>query len=250
MIRKTRDGVEWLEFELFAEEKRLEHGVFLRHGGVSSGPLASLNVGGRSGDNSESILENRQRILRALDIRHVAEGNQVHGKEVVYLREQDQRIGDCDALITDKLHLGLMVKHADCQPAIFYDPIRHALATVHSGWRGNVKNVYSATVQKMIAVFGSKPQDLLVGIGPSLGPNHSEFKNYRTEFPETFWEFQIRPEYFDLWAIARHQLHESGILPHHIQIASICTFANPQDYFSYRRDKTKGNNATVAILKP
>ena len=151
-------------------------------------------------------------------------------------------------MITQKTDLALMILHADCQAAIFYDPVHGAIANVHSGWRGNVKNIYLATIQKMARVFGSKPQDLLVEISPSLGPDNSEFRNYRTELPQEFWEFQVRPEYFDLWAIARHQLEQCGVLSHHIQIAEICTFANPQDYFSYRRDKIIGSHATLAKI--
>ena len=142
-----------------------------------------------------------------------------------------------------------MMKHADCQAAIFYDPVHHALANVHSGWRGNVKNIYQTTILKMASVFGTKPQDLLVGISPSLGPQHAEFKNYKVEFPEHFWSFQVCPEYFDLWAIARHQLEEAGVLPYHIEIAGICTYANKEDCYSYRRDKVTGRHATLAMLR-
>jgi polyphenol oxidase len=142
------------------------------------------------------------------------------------------------------------VRWNDCQAAILYDPIHRALANVHAGWRGNVQNIYRTAVQKMVHSFGSKPQDLLVGISPSIGPKHAEFKNYKSEFPEEFWEFQVKPTYFDLWQIARHQFESSGVLAHHIQIAEICTFDHPSDYFSYRRDKTTGRHATVAMLKP
>jgi YfiH family protein len=221
MIRKKAGDVEWLEFEIFADEPQLVHGVFLRQG---------MNLG------------------EALNVQRVAFCHQVHS-DAVAIVEEPERVQECDGLVTHQTDLGLIISHADCQAAIFYDPIHRALANVHSGWRGNVKNIYRATVQKMVEVYRSKPQDLLVGISPSLGPDNAEFKNYREEFPQTFWEFQVRPEYFDLWAIARYQLEECGILSHHIQIAEICTFANPQDYFSYRRDKTTKRHATVAMIK-
>ncbi len=249
MIRKNADGVQWLEFEILAEERGLVHGVFLRHGGVSTGAYSSLNAGGRTGDDPDSIAENRIRMLNALNIQNYISRKQVHGNEVALIQNFSETAGDCDAMITQEKKLALMIKHADCQSAVIYDPMQRALASVHSGWRGNVKNIYRATVQKMTQVFGSKPQDLLVGVSPSLGPDHSEFINYRTEFPEEFWGFQVRPIYFDLWAIARHQLEECGILPHHIEIAGICTYANAQDCFSYRREKITGNHATLAMLK-
>ena len=141
-----------------------------------------------------------------------------------------------------------MIKHADCQAAIFYDPVHHAVSCVHAGWRGNVQNIYAHAIAFMAGKFHSQPADILVCISPSLGPHFSEFKNYKTEFPESFWPFQIRPNYFNLWEISRTQLQECGILPHHIEIASICTYANEQDFFSYRRDKVTGRNATVVAL--
>lgn len=247
MIQKSKDGIHWLEFEILAKQG-LVHGVFLRHGGVSEGAYGTLNAGGGSGDDANNVEENRSRILKALGIKRYAAGKQVHGNNVVWVNDESLQVGDCDALITQNTSLSLMIKHADCQAAIIYDPVCRALANVHSGWRGNVKNIYRATVEKMKQTFGSKPEDLLVGISPSLGPDHAEFKNYRTEFPEEFWRFEVRPEHFDLWAIARHQFESCGVLPDHIQIASICTYANPQDYFSYRRDKITGRHATVAML--
>ncbi len=116
-----------------------------------------------------------------------------------------------------------MIRHADCQATIFYDPEHNAIANVHCGWRGNVQNIYRATAFEMRKTFSSKPENILVGISPSLGPEKSEFINYRKEFPESFLPYEIKPTYFDLWAISRMQLEASGILPHHIEVASICT---------------------------
>ncbi len=248
MIRKNESGVEWLEFELLAECPGLMHAIFLRHGGISPEPFGSLNAGGSTGDDHEKVTENRRRMLNALNISRVVSGKQVHGSDVTWIKQDQMEIAASDAMITDLQNVGLMIKHADCQAAILYDPVHRALGNVHAGWRGNVQNIYRAAIQKMQEAFGTRPEDLLVGVSPSLGPNHSEFKNYKTEFPEEFWTFQVRPEYFDLWAIARHQLEQCGVLPHHIQIASICTYANPQDYYSYRRDKVTGRHATIAAL--
>ena len=227
------DGIHWLEFELFAEQKDLVHGIFLRQDDIYSGP-ADLN---------------RRRMLNALNIPRAVSCVQVQGDRVVHVSEDFKNTEECDGLITKESELALMIRHADCQAAIFYDPIHKALANVHSGWRGNVKNIYRTTVEKMAFEFGTSPQDLLVGVSPSLGPKNSEFKNFRQELPEAFWEFQIKPEYFDLWAIARWQLEQCGILSSHIQIAQVCTYENEQDFYSYRRDKTRyKNHATLAML--
>lgn len=255
MIRKKNNNIEWLEFELFAEVPGLIHGIFLRHGGVSQDAYASLNVARGTGDDLANVQENRQRILKTLNLKHLVTATQVHGNSVEQVSDLKEEFHNCDGLVTDRKNWGILIAHADCQAAIFYDPVHHVIANVHAGWKGQAKNIYQETIQKMNHLFGSKPQDLLVGISPSLGPENSEFIHFRKELPEKFWLFQFKDTYFNLWAIARHQLEECGVLPHHIQIAEIDTFANSQDFFSYRREKKKGRleritgcHGTIAAL--
>jgi len=250
MLRKEKNGIEWLEFELLAGIPEVVHGVFLRKGGVSQGPCASLNCGGSTEDHWELIRENRRRAAEVLGIAQVVSPYQVHSDRVVSVTGVDLPDREkADGLMTQVPGLGLMIKHADCQAAIFYDPKNRALANVHAGWRGNVHNIYVKTLAQMSQEFGTRAQEVLVCISPSLGPLRAEFKHFKEELPEPFWEFQVEPTYFDLWAIARHQLEVCGVLPHHIEIASICTYSYPDDFFSYRRDKpATGRNATLAAL--
>ena len=251
MIRKQSEGIHWIEFELLADTKALAHGVFLRQGGVSEGPFASLDMGGRvQGSTPAQVAENRARVQKILQVSHLHSACQKHGTTVVYIEKPMQQPPLADALMTAQAGEALMVKHADCQAAIFFDPIQKAIATVHCGWRGNVHNIYAVTLLEMREKMGVHLENVLVGISPSLGPEKAEFIHYREEFPESFWPYQVKPYHFDLWAIARMQLEEAGILPHHIEIASLCTYSHPEDFFSYRRDnKMTGNHATIAMLK-
>lgn len=256
MIRKQKDGIVWLEFELLAEVSGLSHGVFLRHGGVGKGPFKSLHVGrsmsvdANEGSDTQEIEENLMRIKNVMRIDSLISAYQVHGTSIEKIDYLHQDMLRCDGLMTNQKDLALMIKHADCQAVILYDPEHRAIANVHCGWRGNVQNIYSIAVQNMLRQFGSKPENLLVGISPSLGPEKSEFINYRTELPLSFMPFQIKPSYFDLWAIARMQLEEAGVLPHHIEVAGICTYSHEEDFFSFRRDsRLTGNHATIAVLR-
>jgi hypothetical protein len=157
--------------------------------------------------------------------------------------------GECDGLMTNVGGVALKVGHADCQAAIFYDPVQHAIAAVHCGWRGHVSGIYSEAVRAMAQAYSSKASDLRVAIAPSLGPCHAEFIHFRSEFPQPFWQFQVVPNYFNLWALGQWQLQEAGILPHHIQVAQQCTYADNSDCFSYRRSGgTTGAHATIAML--
>jgi polyphenol oxidase len=249
MQRKKKGDVEWLEFEQLTDVKELVHGVFLRHGGVSKDCFSSLNVGGGTGDAPQSIIENREKICAVLGVKELISRRQTHGINIEFLPSLNPLEEDCDGLITKQKNMGLMIKHADCQAAIFYDPIEKVIANIHCGWRGNVKNIYAEAVRRICEEGGSKPENLLVCISPSLGPDWAEFKNYQIEFPESFWTFQVRPTYFDLWAISHKQLTDCGVLPHHIEIASLCTYSDSQDFYSYRRDKSTGRHATVIALK-
>ncbi len=147
--------------------------------------------------------------------------------------------------MTEKRGVGLGVRHADCQAAIFYDPKKHVIAGVHAGWRGNVKNIYKKTIQQMKRTYGTNPKDLIVCISPSLGPSNAEFTNYKTELPESFWRFKEQECHFNLWEIASGQLIELGVPEDQIEIASICTFDHENDFFSFRRERKTGRNLTL-----
>lgn len=255
MIRKSKNDLHWLEFELFSEEPKLVHAIFLRHGGVSKGVYCSLNFIKGIADDPNHVKENQRRALDALGIKTLICAEHVHGAHIEWVKAANQNIGEADGLMTNQKNIGLIATHADCQAAIFYDPIHLAIATVHAGWRGQAQNIYKKTVLKMAETFCTKAEDLLVAISPSLGPENAEFQNYQEELPQEFWRFQVKPSYFNLWEIARHQLEESGVLSHHIQIAGIDTFATPEDFFSYRRQKKAGHiqpvtgcHGTIAAL--
>lgn len=224
MIRTKKDDTEFLQFELFLDHPSLIHGVFFRD-------------------------LKRELLPQLLGINHLISTTQLHGKEVNCIQKSDEKIAPCDGMITNLKKLGLMIFHADCQAAIFYDPIQKAVANVHAGWRGNVLNIYQETLLKMHSQFGTCPENVLVGISPSLGPCHAEFKNYKTEFPQTFWKYQVGSCHFNLWEIAREQLEHAGVLSHHIEVAALCTYDDQKHFFSYRRDKIKGkNNVTIAAV--
>ncbi len=246
MIHKSKGTIEWLEFNLLADDPHIRHGVFLRKGGVSKEPhLSSLNVVMGIGDDLSHVQENRKRIRETLDLSHLVSTRQVHGSDVVHVTNPLFDYPPHDGLMTSEKDIGLLIVHADCQAALFYDPIHKAVASVHAGWRGQVKNIYKETIEKMKRAFGSNEEEILVCISPSLGPEHSEFIHYQKELPEEFWDFQVRPYYFDLWEISRYQLLQCGILPHHIEIAEMSTYSDPEMFFSYRREKHAGRVSQI-----
>jgi len=229
----------------------LFHGVSSRFGGVSPEPWNSRNVTFGLGDDPRNVEANREGIKKALACAHLVSARQVHKSQVFIINEnpdRDLEVEGFDGMATNMQGLGLMVQQADCQAVMLFDPRKKAVAIAHVGWRGTVADIIAKTVFAMHDAFATEPADLIAAISPSLGPCCAEFVNYRAELPVSLHGYQVRPNYFDFWAISRDQLRATGVLPGNIHCAEICTSCNP-DYFSYRRDGETGRFASVIGLK-
>ncbi len=248
-ISSAHSGLAPFFFDAFSQEEGLGHGIFHRLGGVSPVPWDSLNVGLAVGDDANLVAENRQRIRRTFSFSALVAAHQVHGDQVAVVKEDPGvDINGVDALVSEVRGIGLMIQQADCQAVLLYDPSRPAVGIAHSGWRGSVANIIGKTVAVMGAEFGSDPAGMLAAVSPSLGPCCGEFVNHRKELPEACQAFQVRPNHFDFWAISRYQLEEAGILAERISIAGLCTVCDSR-FFSYRREKNTGRNASVIGLR-
>lgn len=248
MIRKEKNGISWLEFELFQDFPKVIHALFLKHGGISKLPYSSLNFSSFGGDSFKDVAENLNKALGILQIEQLVQSNLVHG--VLVQKVEDKRWkGEADGLSTDKQGLGLITTFADCQCAMFYDPVNHVVANIHAGWRGCVGGIYKNAVLHMNEVYGSDPLRLVVGIGPSLGPSRAEFVHYMKEIPEIYHGHKVGHCHFDLWGIAREQLMEAGVRDDHIEISGLCTYDGVEDFFSYRREKVTGRHGGIIALR-
>ncbi|MEW5949340.1 MAG: peptidoglycan editing factor PgeF [Thermodesulfobacteriota bacterium] len=251
-MKKIDTGpVEFYQFDLLSDFPEVTHAVFTRRGGVSPIPFDSLNVSYHTEDDTKLVDKNRETIAAIIGAAHLVSAHQVHknGVEIIdRLPEGADELQGVDALLTHLPDVALMIKQADCQAIILYDSRRKAIGNVHCGWRGNALDIIGRTVQTMSEAFGSRPQDILACISPSLGPCCAEFKNFREEFPPTLWRYEVKPYHFDLWAVSRAQLLSAGILPEHIEMAGICTKCHREEFFSYRGEKITGRSGTVVAL--
>jgi len=250
----TAREVPFFQFPGLSVYPDLAHFVFTRHGGVSGSAFRSLNVSFGTGDNAEHVETNLSIIREITGARSLRFMNQVHGKNIAILRESDfeDSAGPFtgDAMITDLKGVALLVKQADCQAVILYDPVRQVVANVHCGWRGSVNGLLNTVIAAMREEFGCDPSRLRAAIGPSLGPCCAEFITHREIFPESFRPFMLRDNYFDLWAISRSQLAASGLKGEHIESADWCTRCRTDLFYSYRGEGRTGRFATVVMLKP
>jgi YfiH family protein len=179
--------------------------------------------------------------------------NQVHGKKVLTLHQGHseglREVAHVDAIITDRPDLAIMVKQADCQAVILFDPTRGVMSNVHCGWKGNAYNILGSVVRRMTSEFGCRQSNLMAAIGPSLGPCCAEFITHEQIFPEKFRQFMVRENFFDLWKISRWQLLEAGLNEKNLEVAGICTVCRTDMFYSYRAEGLTGRFATVAMLK-
>lgn len=235
MERKKKNGVEWLEFELLQLFPEVQQGVVLNP------PLGDME------DATHAF-----QVMNALGLKKGVKLRQCHKDDILLVQETTpmlSHIENFDGMVSQEKGVALIVRHADCQGTLFYDPVQKAIAAVHCGWRGSTLNIYQKTIDQMKSHFGTDPKDLIVCIGPSLGPDNAEFKHYKDELPKHFWEFQTHPSYFDFWEISRMQLQEAGVPEDQIEVAEICTVENEEDCFSYRRNKETPHHGTFISLK-
>ena len=185
--------------------------------------------------------------------------NQIHGAEIKVLKKDDNDLSQvfepgketytADAIITDMKDVFLVIQVADCQSVMLYDPDKKIIANIHSGWRGSVLNIIGQCLYKMILEFECRPENILAGISPSLGPCCSEFINYRNEIPCHLWKFKHKDKnFFDFWAMSQDQLMEKGVKNENIQNMEICTKCHTDVFYSYRGEKTTGRFACVISM--
>ncbi|MDM8544335.1 peptidoglycan editing factor PgeF [Desulfococcaceae bacterium HSG9] len=258
MISKEIQNVSFLQFPNFEPFAAIRHAIFTRRGGSSRGAFGSLNISFGVGDKHTDVLKNRKLIARCLESERLVFVQQVHGSDVLILKngesENDAALisetpQTADALITDIAGLNLVIQVADCQPVLLYEPVRNVIANVHSGWRGSVLNIIADVVKIMERRFGGQAENMIAGVGPSLGPCCAEFVNYRQELPESFWKYRIGQNHFDFQAISKHQLIEAGVLEANISLSRICTRCNLDRFYSYRGEKVTGRFAAVIGLQ-
>ncbi len=181
--------------------------------------------------------------------------NQVHDKNIKVVGDTAiNNIEDYDGLITASKGKVLCTCFADCVPLLFFDPVNNVIASVHSGWKGTIKLIGQETVFKMINEFGSKAKDIMVGIGPSIGPccfevKEDTFEQFRKKLP--IGAFKDGEKLFvDLWNANIFMLTQVGVRRENIECKGICTVCHSDRFYSYRKgDKESGRFSAFIMLK-
>lgn len=227
--------------------------VTTRSGGVSGGPYASLNLAQHVDDDPSAVRRNRQLLRAALALPSDPVWlQQVHGTVVVEAGAASTGV-TADAAWTGTAGVVCAVLTADCLPVLFCNRPGTHVAVAHAGWRGLAGGVLEATVAALVAA-GASADSLLAWLGPAIGPENYEVgADVRDALlrvdPAAEAAFRVHgPGHWrlDLYAAARLRLSRVGVIA--VSGGDYCTVADPGRFYSYRRDRVTGRQATLVWL--
>ena len=286
VIRQQETGeVEYLTFPLLSAQLGIRHGFSTRKGGVSQGIYATMNLSFTRGDEEERVQENFRRMAAALgtDVSHMVCTFQTHTTNIRRAYTTDGGKGivcergytDVDGLVTNDKDLCLVCFFADCVPLYFVDQRHGAIGLAHSGWRGTVAGMGRCMVQRMKQEFGTRPDELVAAIGPSICQDCYEvseevaeqFRQMETSIPgsqELLEELTAQKAYphqqilkpgretgkyqLDLWLANLLVLRGAGIPLSRIQVTDVCTCCNSSYLFSHRASQGKRGNLAAFLM--
>lgn len=252
------DGsVPYLSFEVLDKMDFIINGFSTRLGGVSSGEYESMNLTFTRGDDSKKVSENFRRIANALGVRteDMVYAAQTHTTNVLKVGASHKGMGivrernfhDIDGLITDEPGVCLVTSYADCVPLYIVDTVHRAIGLSHSGWRGTVNGIGAVTLMAMQEAYGTRAEDVIVCIGPSICKNCYEVgEDVAGEFAQKYDSNQQKDIIFsqknnkfllDLQAANRHNFMGMGVNAKNIFMPDLCTCCRSELLYSHRASK-------------
>ncbi len=219
----------------------------LRTGGVSKGPYQGLNLRAGMGDSPSHVSRNQALLSEALALpTEPVWLKQVHGVAVVELPTSDSA-PTADASFSTEVDQVCAVQTADCLPVLFCDRAGSWVAAAHAGWRGLCSGVLEATIK----THPGRPGDILAWLGPAIGPGAFEvgpevraaFCQHDPQAAQAFRPGEADRWFADLYELARQRLQAAGVTA--IYGGGLCTYSDPARFFSYRRDRETGRQASL-----
>lgn len=218
--------------------------VSTRMGGSSCAPYDSFNLATHVGDEVESVLKNR----KALPVQVESWLNQVHSNKVLRLPLSSEQDLTADASVTSVKGTACAVLTADCLPLLICSRGDSEIGAVHAGWKGLANGIIENTIHEM----DSPADDLLVWMGPAIGPCHfevgKELLNSFKDYEEAFLPGKSPGKYYmDIYKVAKLKLLNLGVSQ--VYGGQYCTFEESERFYSYRRDGITGRMASVIWME-
>jgi polyphenol oxidase len=244
MEQLTINGLHLWQFQELGKQDSIKHFVTDRRSNVNG---KEFTLSYSSAPDKEEIRNNRRLLASAIGIssHKLFFPSQVHKTRIVEVSANTtiEELLKTDALITNKKGICIAVMSADCVPIILFDTKNKAVAAVHSGWRGTVAKILEKTLQEMNTSFGTRGEDVIAGIGPSVCQDSYEVgeevvRAVEKSFGSGKGLLMAQPENkakLDLWKANKIQLLDFGVKESSIEIADLCTVKNNDHFFSARR---------------
>ncbi|MEA3523593.1 MAG: peptidoglycan editing factor PgeF [Campylobacterota bacterium] len=246
----------FLKSNLLTPFKNLSHAFSTRNGGYSQKSYHSNNLAFHVGDDKNDVITNHQLLARELgyDYTKLVHMKQIHSDIIHIVTDKDDFFNppECDALVSNKKNIPIMIMSADCLPIIIYDPLLHVIAVVHAGRAGAFKNIASKTIKIMQEHFSCKIESLHVSLGASIHGccyevNESIAKEAKALGYEEMISYKETKPFLHVNTIVKKQLESIGVK--FIDELEYCSACENRTFFSYRVDgRVTGRNAAIAML--
>ena len=218
-------------------------------------PLAGFNVAKHVHDDHQTVVANRLQLQQDLQLpKSPVWLQQSHSTRVVALPlaelPLEGTVVAADGSYTQQVGQSCVVMTADCLPVLFCDKNGTQVAAAHAGWRGLAAGILENTIAKF-----ETPNDLLVWLGPAIGPQAFEvgqdvfdaFQDPQSfELISTTTSYQPPKYLANIYQLARTRLNALGV--NNVYGGSYCTFSNPRCFYSHRRNSQSGRQAALISL--
>ena len=256
IVYQNKDGIEYIQFKRLLEYPEITHCYTMRSNN-------QLNFQIR---NRDFFNQSCNKIYKCLELKNplVVRPYQTHTDNVKVVRKIE-KLEDTDGIITNKKEIALITTSADCISLLLYDPVKKAIGSIHSGWKGTLKGIIVKAIEKMKNEYKSNPEDIICCICPSIRQccfevdedvkdlfynKYKELKNIDKIIKQGDKKEGKQKYYIDTVKINIELLKNIGLKAENIIDSNICTMCHSNEFHSYRADgKSFGVNGAIIAIK-
>lgn len=256
IIYRNNEGIEYIQFKRLLEYPEITHCYTMRSNNKLNFQIKNIDFFNQSCDKIYKCLELKNPL--------VVRPYQTHTDNVKIVKKIE-KLEDTDGIITNKKEITLITTSADCISFLLYDPVKKAIGSIHSGWKGTLKGIIVKAIEKMVTEYQSKPEDIICCICPSIRQccfevdedvkdlfynKYKDLKNIDEIIKLGDKKENKQKYYIDTVKINIELLKNIGLKEENIIDSNICTMCHSKEFYSYRADgKSFGVNGAIIAIK-
>lgn len=256
IVYQNKNGIEYIQFKKLLEYPEITHCYTMRSNNQLNFQIKNRDFFNQSCDKIYKCLELKNPL--------VVRPYQTHTDNVKIVKKIE-KLEDTDGIITNKKEIALITTSADCISLLLYDPVKKAIGSIHSGWKGTLKGIIVKAIEKMVTEYQSKPEDIICCICPSIRQccfevdedvkdlfynKYKDLKNIDEIIKLGDKKEDKQKYYIDTVKINIELLKNIGLKEENIIDSNICTMCHSKEFHSYRADgKSFGVNGAIIAIK-